>query len=330
MNSAVVAAQSRRNLKFARQGLGWALLSGVLWGFTGVMLSLVLGASALSDPALWLLAPITVAALSDTCGALWLLAANARAGKLPELMRTLRSKPGRLVALGALCGGPLGMSAYLLGIKFAGPAYVMPITALYPAVASILAMIFLKEKISPRAWAGMALCIAGAAVIGYTTPEGGVSSGFYLGVALALVATLGWGSEGVLATAGMDLLDPVVALNVRQIVSGLSYLLVVLPLAGGFALVGPIVASDLVLAILGVSLLTALSYTSWYRGLNMAGVSRAMAMNITYSLWGILFSVLFTGLNMAINLAAGAIIITIGMLLVIGNPKDMGSLRSVN
>lgn len=323
----VGAAQSHRDLRFARKGLGWALLSGVLWGFTGVMLGLLLGAPSLSDPSVWLLAPITVAALYDSCGACWLLAENTRAGRLPELARTLRSKPGRLVALGALCGGPLGMSAYLLAIKFAGSAYVMPITALYPAVASILAMIFLKEKISARAWIGMLLCVTGAAAIGLTSPVGSTSSEFYLGVGLALIATLGWGCEGFLATAGMDLLDPVVALNVRQIVSGLSYMLVVLPLAGGYGLLAPIVTSTLAPAIVGVSLLTALSYTSWYRGLNMAGVSRAMAINITYSLWGILFSVLFTGLSMTINLAAGALIITAGMLLVIGNPKDMATLR---
>lgn len=330
MNAEVMDSQLRRDLGFARKGLMWALLSGILWGFNGVMLGLILGAPLLSDPLMWLLAPATVAAVSDVCGALWLLGMNAAGGRLPELLRTLRSKPARVVALGGLCGGPLGMTAYLLAIKFAGPAYVMPITALYPAVASILAWAFLKERIEKRAWIGMLLCVAGAAAISYSSPEGQLSSEFYVGVFLALAATLGWGAEGFLATSGMDLLDPAVALNVRQLVSGLAYLVIVLPLAGGYSLLEPIVTNPLGLAILGVSLLTSMSYICWYRGLNMAGVSRAMAMNITYSLWGILFSALFTGLALTFSLIAGALVITTGMLLVIGNPKDMATLRGVN
>jgi len=325
----IAAAQLRRDLGFARRGLFWALLSGVLWGFDGVMLGMILGRPILSDPALWLLAPATVAALSDVCGALYLLAGNIASGRGRELLRTLRSRPARTVALGGLCGGPLGMTAYLMAIKFAGPAYVMPITALYPAVASVLARVFLKERIATRAWLGMLLCIAGATAVGWAAPEGQIGPGFYIGVLLALVATLGWGAEGFLATSGMDLLDPVVALNVRQLVSGLTYLAVVLPLAGGYGLLAPLLTSPLGAAVAGVALLTAISYVCWYRGLNMTGVSRAMAMNITYSLWGILFSALFTGLVLTANLTAGAALITLGMIMVVGNPRHMAQLRNV-
>lgn len=329
MTRDVAAAQQSRDLDFARKGLLWALLSGVLWGFDGVMLGMILGSPLLSDPALWLLAPATVAAMSDVCGALCLLAGNAAGGRWKELLRTLRSRPARTVALGGLCGGPLGMTAYLLAIKFAGSAYVMPITALYPAVASVLARIFLKERIATRAWFGMFLCIAGAAAIGWAAPEGQAGPGFYLGVLLALVATLGWGAEGFLATSGMDLLDPVVALNVRQLVSGLTYLVVVLPLAGGYGLLLPLLTHPAGAAVAGVAVLTAISYVSWYRGLNMTGVSRAMAMNVTYSLWGIMFSALFTGLVLTANLTAGAALITVGMIMVVGNPRNMAQLRNV-
>jgi drug/metabolite transporter (DMT)-like permease len=175
----------------------------------------------------------------------------------------------------------------------------------------------------------MFLCIVGAAAIGWAAPEGQAGPGFYAGVLLALAATLGWGAEGFLATSGMDLLDPVVALNVRQLVSGLTYLVVVLPLAGGYGLLLPVLTHPLGAAVAGVALLTTISYVFWYRGLNMTGVSRAMAMNITYSLWGIMFSALFTGLVLTANLTAGAALITVGMIMVVGNPRNMAQLRNV-
>lgn len=63
--------------------------------------------------------------------------------------------------------------------------------------------------------------------------------------------------------------------------------------------------------------------------MNMTGVSRAMALNITYSLWGILFSAIFTEVEITSSLLFGAAVITIGMVMVVGNPKEMINLRNV-
>ena len=319
-----------QDVAFAKKGLVLALFSGMSWGVNGVILSMAFGAAVFLDEEYWLLAPLTVGALHDTICALWLLVFNAITGRLKELGRTLRSKSARPVMLGALFGGPIAMSSYMLGVKFAGPAYVMPITALYPAVASLFASIFLKEKICPRAWCGLVLCIIGGVVIGYTPPEGSLGAEFYLGLAFALIATFGWGIEGVLATSGMDLLDPAVALNVRQLTSSTVYLLVVLPLAGGYMLVVPGM-TDAISWVFPVAALTGtFSYVCWYRAMNMTGVSRAMAINITYSLWGIFFSAVFTEVEITANIIIGALVITTGMVLVVGNPKEMTSLRNVN
>ena len=82
------------------------------------------------------------------------------------MIRTLRSKAGRACIWGALLGAPLGMGGYLMALSMAGPAYVLPITSLYPAIAALLALVFLKEHVSLRAWGGLALCVIGAIAIG--------------------------------------------------------------------------------------------------------------------------------------------------------------------
>ncbi|NDV18332.1 EamA family transporter [Pseudodesulfovibrio sp. JC047] len=319
-----------QDVAFAKKGLIFAVFSGMSWGLNGVILSLAFGAAVFLNEEYWLLAPLTVGALHDTFSALWLLIFNASTGRLRELGRTLRSKSARPVIIGALFGGPIAMSSYMLGVKFAGPAYVMPITALYPAVASVFASIYLKEKICPRAWFGLVLCIVGGVIIGYTPPEGSLGTEFYLGIGFACIATFGWGTEGVLATSGMDLLDPAVALNVRQLTSSTVYLLVVLPLAGGHMLLVPGLMDSIGWVFPVAALTGAFSYVCWYRAMNMTGVSRAMAINITYSLWGIFFSAVFTDVEITANIIIGALVITTGMLLVVGNPKEMTSLRNVD
>ena len=321
------AAMAKRDLDFAKLGMFCALLSGMLWGLNGVVLDQGLKLAPFGDSALWLLAPLTAAAMHDTLASCWCLAFNAGTGRLREIGRSLFTRPGLKVCLGALFGGPVGMGGYIVGLKLAGPAYVLPITSMYPAVASVLAMVFLKERVSLRAWLGMACCVAGVAVIGYSPPEAAPGGDFYLGLAMAALATVGWGVEGVFSTSGMDLLDPAVALNIRQLVSGVFYLVVLLPLLGGWFMIGEAVACPSSAVILLAAGLGAASYLLWYRAMSMVGVSRAMALTVTYALWGILFSALFTDTAITMALIVGAAVITAGMVLVAGNVKDMTNLR---
>ena len=44
--------------------------------------------------------------------------------------------------LGALLGGPVGMTGYLLAIKYLGPAYTAIISSLYPALGALLSYLF--------------------------------------------------------------------------------------------------------------------------------------------------------------------------------------------
>lgn len=322
------AALVQRDLDFAKLGLIWGLLSGMLWGLNSVVLDQGLKHGPFANSALWLLAPLTAAAMHDILASCWLLLFNVSTGRIREIGRSLFTRPGIKICLAALFGGPLGMGGYIIGIKLAGPAYVLPITSLYPAVASALAMVFLNERISLRAWLGLALCVAGAIIIGYSPPDASPGNDFYIGIAMAIVATFGWGTEGVLSTSGMDLLDPAVALNIRQLVSGVAYMLIILPLLGGWLVLEDALAAPSSLILLGAGGLGAASYMLWYRSMNMTGVSRAMALNVTYALWGILFSALFSDTTITLALTVGAVTITTGMILVVGNIKEMTNLRN--
>ncbi len=330
--------REHKELRFVRKGLLLALFSGMIWTFDGLLLGRGLVAEPFNRPEFWLLAPLFAAGVHDFCGACLSLALNIAQGKGREVFRTLFSGPGRFCLYGALFGAPLGMGGYILALSMAGPAYVLPITSLYPAIAALLAFVFLKERISRLAWCGLALCVLGAVTIGYT-PSESTGSLFLLGIAFAFLAAVGWAVEGVCVTSGMDFIDPAVALNVYQLLSSLLYACIIIPSAVWYtrgavpdfspavlmqALSGSVPVFFVLAGIIGC-----LAYRCWYRSLNMTGVSRGMALNITYALWGVLFSALFTDTEITHTLVMGAVMIFAGMCLVIGNPRDLVNLRTV-
>ncbi|HIW78412.1 MAG TPA: DMT family transporter [Candidatus Bilophila faecipullorum] len=330
--------RERQEVRFAKKGLALALFSGMIWSLDGLALGKGLAERPFDAPALWLFAPLLAAGLHDFFAACLCLAVNCTQGRGREIIRTLFSKPGRLCILGALLGSPLGMGGFLMGLSLAGPAYVLPITSLYPAIAALLALVFLKERISRRAWLGLTLCVVGAVAIGYTPPESAGGGAFYLGIAFAFLAAFGWAAEGVCVTSGMDFIEPAVALNIYQIVSSLLYALIIVPAAllhlslGGYDITGlagrAFTSSGLpFFAVAGV--IGCITYLCWYKAMNMTGVSRAMALNITYALWGVVFSALFTDAEITRSLVIGAAAIFTGMCLVIGNPRDIVNLRNV-
>lgn len=321
--------KAERRLLYAKRGLLLGALSGAFWGLDGVLLGLALLMSPFSDASSSLfIAPLVGACVHDGGAAFWLFLHNVRAGRGRELLRSLRVRPGLIVCLAAVMGGPVAMSAYLLGIRFAGTAYVLAITAIYPALGAVFAMLFLREKVSVRAWVGIATCIAGSFVVGYAPPAGNEMPYFYWGIALAVLAALGWALEGVVSAYAMDLLDPEVAINIRQATSFVVYLVGVLPAVGGMLVLRRTIASASGALLLLTAFCGAISYLCWYKAMNMTGVSRAMALNITFALWGIVFGVVLADLRLTPTLVAGAVLVAFGAMLVVANPREITSLRS--
>ena len=338
-------SQEQKSIRFARMGIFLGLLSGLLWALDGLLVEHAQKFAPFNintEGGLFILLAALCAGLHDLFATLFVTLYNFRAGRLKEVGRSLVSRPGRSVILGSLIGASCGMGAYMAALQLAPSAYVMPITALYPGVAVVMAVFFLKEKVKLPACLGIFICIIGAAVIGYTPPETGDSvSGnlFSLGIAFAFIATLGWGTEGVLVTSGMDFIEPDAALNIRYLVSSCFFI--------GFILISPLILDlpeDISLSRIIIMLATSkgslvmaatgtiggMTFVAWYRAMNMTGVSRAMALNISYALWAVIFGALFTNLNLTTGLVTGAICIFLGSLFVIGNPKDMMTLRQID
>lgn len=331
--SQITAQEARANmgLAYAKKGLMWAAVSAVFWGLGGVLLSLGLGMAPFTAGATIYTGALVGGAMNDGLGGIYLFGYNIYTGRWREVFRTLKTWPGLLVCIAAVFGGPIAMGGYLMGIQMAGPCYAMGISALYPVVGSLLAVVVLKEKITPRVWLGIICCVGGAIIMSYVPPTGDKFPHFYLGLGLSLLAAVGWGVEGVISTYGMEMVDPAVAINIRQATPSVVSMVAVFPLIAGFSMLSKALFTfNSLWIVAGAALVGATSYLCWYRAFSMCGVGRTMALNITYTIWGIIFSYFFTEVQITTNLIVGAVVITLGSILVVANPKEIVSLREVN
>jgi drug/metabolite transporter (DMT)-like permease len=323
----VASLTLKRDLHYVKRGIGNCLISGITWGMDAVLLGYLLTKYPFNDPNTAMQASMIAACIHTGFSSFFILLYNFYTGKTKEFGRCLFSKMGVLIIISAVLSGPVAMSGYLLGINMAGASYTAVITSSYPAIGTMLAVIFLKEKLNKRTLIGILLCVVGAIITGYVSPTNIVHSTFYLGVVFAFIAALGWGLEGVFGAYAMDVVDPEIAISVRQTVSSLLYIFFVIPFINGFELLVHSFTASNVLVLIAAGIVCSVSYISWYLGLSMTGVGRAMALNITYPIWVIILDWLINGVHASPNLIIGCLVIVFGAILVSGNPKGMLTLR---
>ncbi len=267
----------------------YGLISGATWGLDTVILGIALVFFSLVSGQD---ASLAFAGLHDILAAVILLVYMGVRGRLRSTWAALGTRSGKAVMGAALLGGPVGMSGYVVAINNIGPGYTAIISTFYPAVGTLLAFLFLKERMSPRQIFALLVALAGIIVMGFSSMSADVPGVAWIGVLAALLCVFGWGSEAVILAWGMrdDLVDNETALQIRETTSALVYAVLVLPLFGvaGIAIKAIPTASFGVLALAAIA--GVVSYLFYYKAINTIGASRGMALNISYSAWAVLFS----------------------------------------
>jgi drug/metabolite transporter (DMT)-like permease len=317
---------SIKNIKEARIGIGYGLAAGATWGVDTVLVGIFMVMSPFADTQkAILLAPFISTFMHDSFSAIWATIYMIFKGQFKNVIKAVKSKGGLFIILGALVGGPIGMTCYLTSINYVGAAYAASISAIFPAVSAVLAFIFLKEKMNLRVWLGVVLSIVGIIVLGYVPAQLNVSNHFLLGIILALGTAFAWGFEGVICAFGMKYgeVDPEHAINIRQATSGLFYAIVIIPLIGGYGIASQAITSKVGLIIAITAIFGTASYIQYYKAISIIGAARSTALNITYGVWAIAIQAVFFKTTVSSQLLIGAIIVIIGSMLVSGNPKEL-------
>ena len=216
------------------------------------------------------------------------------------------------VIIGALLAGPIGMQCNLYAVKYIGGGLTSSITAVYPAVSVILAIVFLKHKVSKKTIVGIALIIAGIFAQSYTSEQ--VNS-FYIGFLFALICAVAWGSESVLSSYAMsNNLTEIETLLIRQVTSFLAYLVIVL--FNGFSVseVADIKLGGLIFIFV---LSNMVSYIAYYMSINRLKPAKATGLNVSYVVWTVVFSAIFLGIGLSALVIVTSLIIMLGVYIII-------------
>ena len=350
-NNALAAKQAQEK-SYRKKGIFIALMSGFLYGgytafltqgmASGIWVDYYGGtgvAAGLSAFALVYTLSAVGAAVNDICSAVWTLIYAAIIGRLGDFARSINTKPGRILIVAAIIGGPIASTAYVVGLQMAG-SIIVPIAALNAAIGAIIGRIIYKQKLSGGMILGIVICFAAAVIIGlfgYGIPEGGIAGIFgnmsgeaVIGIIAAFCAALGWGIEGAVGGYACCMVDTEIAICIRQCTSGIVNAVILCSLlamiggdgiGSGLTLVGHALADGpSIWMFIVAGIFASWSFKFWYKGASMCGAALGMGCNGTYAFWGPLYCLVVCGLifggdgwNIAWPGWVGAITMVIGI-----------------
>lgn len=295
----------------------FGVMSGVLWGLDTVVLGVALALAPYACGGALGAAATAGSFLHDAFCACWLFLYMLARGRLSDTLCALRTRGGLVVICGALLGGPIGMTGYVLAINNIGPAYTAVISTFYPAFGALLSFLLLGERMRGGQLVALFVALLGVMAMGTVSAGDAPAGNALVGLAGAMLAVVGWGSEAVLCAWGMrdDALNNETALQIRETASALTYAVVVLPLLGVWhftASAAPSVATGVV-ALSGLA--GASSYLFYYRAISQVGAARAMALNVSYSAWAVAFSFLLQGSVPSVDTLVCCVVVLAGTTL---------------
>lgn len=309
------------------------LLSGVFWGLDTVILGIALAAAPfVSTEQAVFLAPFVSTFLHDACSSLWMLLYMGIKKQYKKVIQALKTSSGKWIVLGALLGGPIGMSGYVAAIRFIGPAYTAIISSIFPALGALFSYVFLKEKMKSVQIGGLLVSILGVIVLGYQ-PGAGEMEHPGMGFLCAMLCCISWAAEAVICAYGMkeSQINNEEALQIRQLTSAVFYGMVILTVLKGWKFTLAVLPTASTAGILIAALFGTASYVYYYKAIAVIGPSKAMALNITYSAWAIVFSILLLHMLPDRKSIVCGIVIVAGSLLAAANPGEIfGFLRKRN
>ena len=286
-----------------KSGISFGLFSGLFWG-----LGLTISSYIFS---LYNISPFVVAVVHDLIS-IFILASILLIKYKKIDFKIFTNIRNVSVIIGALLAGPIGMQCNLYAVKYIGSGLTSSITAIYPAVSVMLAVIFLRHKVSTKTIVGIALIITGIFIQSYKSEQ--VNS-FYIGFLFALICAVAWGSESVLSSYAMsNHLTEIETLLIRQVTSFLAYLVIVM--FNGFT-IGEVADIKLGGLIFFFVLSNMVSYIMYYIAINRLQPAKATGLNVSYVVWTVVFSAIFLGIGLSFQVIITSLIIIFGVYIII-------------
>ncbi|HMM06207.1 MAG TPA: hypothetical protein PKD52_06015 [Clostridiales bacterium] len=317
-------------------GLTWAVYTVLIYELLNPYAGCTGGIDSFHGMLLIVTAALVIGICESCCALVIELSYLRKLHRFKEFLRILFSKDGFGIIPAVIFSGLLGAVPYSIASSFS-TSVAGTISAAFPAIGAIVAVIWFKEKLTPLKFIGIILCIVGTGIM-YGLATGSVPFFVYL---ISIITAIGYAMEGCF---GYNLMrsdvHSSVAVALRRVYAILlNVILVVLISAftGNFQYLLDFVSGFTVNSAVypwlsgmeGNWLFFALifflgagcngaSYIFWYYSFNFSGVATAQVLNITYGIFIILLVMLPPFLSLpawgsilgALVLFGGAAIVT--------------------
>ena len=157
------------------------LAGGIMWALETVIIGIALSmAPFISNEKALMLAPFVSTFFHDAISAVFMWIFNGVRGKTGEVVSVIRSKNFKWLVMASAIGGPVGMTGYVMAVSYMGASMGAVASAVYPAIGSVLAYVFLKEKVRWYQWIFLCVTLAGVFGLSYS-PELNIEN-FFMGI----------------------------------------------------------------------------------------------------------------------------------------------------
>lgn len=310
------------------KGTSYGLIAGLTWGLDTVFSALALSMfpfMTLAKAAM--VAPFVGVFFHDSLSGGWTFLYILITGKIKNLIKVIFSKSARTAVIIGFLAGPIAMTGYYGAVNYMGASNAATFTAIYPIVGALFSVIFLKEELNYKAWIGLGLTIVGVIVLGYGKNSHPIT---IVGILFGLMAIFGWGGETVLCAFGLEAdknLEAEYVLQIRQIISGVTYFVIFLPLLGAYPIVKDVIHSSTVYIFALAGLFGTISIIFYYKTIDNVGPTKAMGLNSTCSIWSMIFALVIQGKSITLSMVIAAIIVIIGTIMMVSQPRSRKNIR---
>ncbi|KEH88679.1 MULTISPECIES: DMT family transporter [Clostridium] len=301
-------------------GFIFGSMSGITWAIDTIIVGVVLiNCGSLFEVKELIVVPFIIAFLKDLFSCILLNVEMIRIKKFKYILKNIVSGKVKILILGSILGGPIGMTLYIISIKFISSEGAANISAIYPIVTAMLSSIIIKEKLSFKSKLGIIFSFIGVFIVGYSKTQCNFNFITGIGILLVVITILCWALESVLYSlqvSKMLELSSTEALAIREIVAVIVHIFIIGIICYSGINVVKVVYSIYTLILL-TSCISLMSYILWYKSIDLIGPSKATTLNVTYVLWVVIFQMIIFNKDIKFNFILGSISIFIGSIFMI-------------
>ena len=230
--------------------------------------------------------------------------------------KRVNARQALVVTLLGFCGIFSYSFFFFSGLQYISASRAALIVALNPAVMTLIAYLFYRERVTPLKVLGIVLCFGGVAlVVGGGEAQGAASARGWLGEALIGGCVLSWSAYSVFCKTVVRQLGPLHTVT-YSIYAG-TVMLVLYAAATGVLDMSELwhfsmaeITSLFYLGVIG----SAVAYIWYYEGIQQIGVARASVFIALNPLSAVLFGAALLGEQMTLATLFGGVLIISGIV----------------